>query len=99
MGRDALRLEAGLSLYGHELDETTTPVEADLMWTISKPRRAKGKFIGADVVRKQLAEGVPELELDSLWRRVPRLVKGTRFSMGTKKSELCLQAHSVRHWG
>lgn len=36
--RDSLRLEAGLSLYGHELDETTTPKEANLVWTISKRR-------------------------------------------------------------
>ena len=37
--RDSLRLEAGLCLYGHDLDETTTPVEAKLLWTIPKNRR------------------------------------------------------------
>jgi len=56
--RDSLRLEAGLSLYGHELDPTTTPVEADLMWAISKRRRAEGGYVGAPIVQKQLAEGV-----------------------------------------
>ena len=56
--RDSLRLEAGLSLYGHELDPTTTPVEADLLWAIPKRRRAEGGFIGADVIQKQIAQGV-----------------------------------------
>jgi aminomethyltransferase len=56
--RDSLRLEAGLSLYGHELDPTTTPVEADLMWAIAKRRRVEGGFIGAAKIQKQLAEGV-----------------------------------------
>jgi aminomethyltransferase len=55
--RDSLRLEAGLSLYGHELDTTTTPVEADLMWAIAKRRRSEGGFIGAPTIQKQLAEG------------------------------------------
>jgi aminomethyltransferase len=47
-----------LCLYGHELDETTSPVEADLMWSISKRRRAEGGFIGAARVQRELAEGV-----------------------------------------
>lgn len=55
--RDCLRLEAGLSLYGHDLDETITPVEARLNWTISKSRRARADFLGADVILKQLKEG------------------------------------------
>ncbi len=55
--RDSLRLEAGLCLYGHELDETISPVEADLVWSIQKRRRAEGGFIGADRVQKELAEG------------------------------------------
>ena len=56
--RDSLRLEAGLCLYGHDIDETTTPVEADLVWTISPRRRSEGGFPGDAVVKKQLAEGV-----------------------------------------
>lgn len=56
--RDSLRLEAGLCLYGHDIDETTTPVEAGLAWSVSKRRRAEGGFPGAAVVQRQLAEGV-----------------------------------------
>ena len=55
--RDSLRLEAGLCLYGHDIDETTTPIEADLIWTISKRRRAEGGFPGATVIQKQIAAG------------------------------------------
>jgi aminomethyltransferase len=55
--RDSLRLEAGLCLYGHDIDEITTPVEADLAWTIGKRRRTEGGFPGAATVLHQLAEG------------------------------------------
>ena len=55
--RDSLRLEAGLCLYGHDIDEKTTPVEADLAWTIQKRRRAEGGFRGADVILDQLKNG------------------------------------------
>jgi aminomethyltransferase len=55
--RDSLRLEAGLCLYGHDIDETTTPIEADLAWTIGRRRRPEGGFPGAEVVLQQLAEG------------------------------------------
>jgi aminomethyltransferase len=55
--RDTLRLEAGLCLYGHDIDTTTTPVEAGLAWTISKRRRAEGGFPGAARISKELAEG------------------------------------------
>jgi aminomethyltransferase len=57
--RDSLRLEAGLCLYGHDIDETTTPVEAGLAWTIGPRRRAEGRFSGAPIVLRQLAEGAP----------------------------------------
>ncbi|NYZ14296.1 glycine cleavage system aminomethyltransferase GcvT [Azospirillum sp. RWY-5-1] len=57
--RDSLRLEAGLCLYGHDIDETTTPVEAALEWALSKRRRQEGGFPGADTILKQLAEGAP----------------------------------------
>ncbi|MBI3503992.1 MAG: glycine cleavage system aminomethyltransferase GcvT [Proteobacteria bacterium] len=55
--RDSLRLEAGLCLYGHDIDTTTTPVEADLVWSISKRRRAEGGFPGAARIQKELAGG------------------------------------------
>jgi aminomethyltransferase len=57
--RDSLRLEAGLCLYGHDIDETTTPIEADLAWTIQKRRREGGGFPGADKILQQLAQGAP----------------------------------------
>ena len=60
--RDSLRLEAGLCLYGHDLDTATTPVESSLLWALSKVRRADGArpggYPGADVILKQIAEGV-----------------------------------------
>ena len=56
--RDSLRLEAGLCLYGHDMDETTSPIEAGLQWSIAKRRRVAGGFIGAERVQRELAEGV-----------------------------------------
>ncbi|MGB3274440.1 MAG: glycine cleavage system aminomethyltransferase GcvT [Xanthobacteraceae bacterium] len=59
--RDSLRLEAGLCLYGHDIDITTTPAEAVLQWAIQKVRRIGGEraggFPGADVILPQLAQG------------------------------------------
>ncbi|MGE5546759.1 MAG: glycine cleavage system aminomethyltransferase GcvT [Solirubrobacterales bacterium] len=55
--RDSLRLEAGLCLYGSDIDTATTPVEAGLAWIIGKRRREQGGFPGAAVIQKQLAEG------------------------------------------
>ena len=55
--RDSLRLEAGLPLYGADIDELTSPVEAGLVWTIGKRRRAAWDFPGAEVVRNQLENG------------------------------------------
>jgi aminomethyltransferase len=59
--RDSLRIEAGLCLYGSDLDANTTPVEARLEWAIAKSRRAGGSraggFPGADVILRQLAVG------------------------------------------
>ncbi len=55
--RDSLRLEAGLSLYGHELDLTISPVEAGLQWSIQKRRRAEGGFPGATRILRELREG------------------------------------------
>lgn len=52
--RDALRLEAGLCLYGNDLDEDTTPIEAGLTWTIGKRRREKCDFVGGEVIKDQL---------------------------------------------
>jgi aminomethyltransferase len=61
--RDSLRLEAGLCLYGHDIDTTTTPVEAALEWSIQKSRRLgavrAGGFPGADKILSELANGAP----------------------------------------
>jgi aminomethyltransferase len=57
--RDSLRLEAGLCLYGHDITQTTTPVEAALTWTIGKRRRTEGGFPGFEAIRRQLEEGAP----------------------------------------
>ncbi len=55
--RDSLRLEAGLPLYGHDLDATTDPIEGNAAFAISKRRRAEGGFNGADRILKTLADG------------------------------------------
>lgn len=55
--RDSLRLEAGLPLYGHDLDETVSPVEAGLTFAINKNRREQRDFPGASRIAKELAEG------------------------------------------
>ncbi|HVK93544.1 MAG TPA: glycine cleavage system aminomethyltransferase GcvT [Noviherbaspirillum sp.] len=70
--RDSLRLEAGLCLYGHDMDVNTTPVEAGLGWALSKARRADGArpgaYPGAEIIMRQLAEGATR-------KRVGLLVK------------------------
>jgi aminomethyltransferase len=55
--RDSLRLEAGLPLYGHDLDETIDPVQGDLSFAISKRRRAEGGFAGSDRILSALTNG------------------------------------------
>jgi aminomethyltransferase len=61
--RDSLRLEAGLCLYGHDIDASTTPVEGALEWSIQKSRRKDGAraggFFGAEVILAQLEQGAP----------------------------------------
>ena len=73
--RDSLRLEAGMCLYGHDLDDSTTPVEAALSWVIGKDRRAGGGFHGSEVILKQLtpkSKGGSGIER----RRVGLIVEG-----------------------
>jgi aminomethyltransferase len=57
--RDSLRLEAGLCLYGNDIDELTSPVEAGLTWVIGKRRKFAWDFPGATVIRDQLDNGAP----------------------------------------
>ena len=65
--RDSLRLEAGLCLYGNDIDETTTPVEANLKWAIQKVRRSggarQGGFPGADVILGQFDNGASRVRV------------------------------------
>jgi len=72
--RDSLRLEAGLCLYGHDLDESVSPVEAGLNWVIGKDRRVLGdpraSFLGNERVLRELKEGVSR-------KRVGILVQGS----------------------
>jgi aminomethyltransferase len=69
--RDSLRLEAGLCLYGADLDETTSPIEAGLGWVIPKRRREAGDFPGADRILTERLDGPAR-------RRVGLLVEGRR---------------------
>lgn len=55
--RDSLRLEAGMCLYGHDIDTTTSPVEAQIQWSIQKRRREEGGFPGAARIQKELRDG------------------------------------------
>jgi aminomethyltransferase len=61
--RDSLRLEAGLCLYGHDIDTTTSPVEADLVWSIAKRRREEGGFPGAERIQRELRDGPARLRV------------------------------------
>jgi aminomethyltransferase len=68
--RDSLRLEAGLCLYGHDMDTATTPIEASLGWAIQKARRTggvrEGGFPGADVILAQMNDGPAKLRVGLL---------------------------------
>jgi aminomethyltransferase len=55
--RDSLRLEAGLCLYGNDIDNGTSPIEASLIWAIQKRRREEGGFPGAERIQKEITEG------------------------------------------
>jgi aminomethyltransferase len=73
--RDTLRLEAGLCLYGHDMDTDISPVEAALVWSISKSRRSGGNkaggFLGANKILEQMIKGVAQ-------QRVGLLIEGRR---------------------
>ncbi len=61
--RDSLRLEAGLCLYGHDIDTTTSPVEGALVWSIQKRRREDGGFPGAERIQRELKDGPARLRV------------------------------------
>ena len=81
--RDSLRLEAGMCLYGHDLDDSTTPVEAGLSWIVGKDRRSHGGFNGDAVILKQI---VPASKGGSgvSRRRVGLIVDGAPAREGAK---------------
>jgi aminomethyltransferase len=64
--RDSLRLEAGLCLYGNDIDELTTPIEAGLTWVIGKRRKLAWDFPGGVAIRDQLDNGAPRLRVGIL---------------------------------
>ncbi|KII86106.1 hypothetical protein PLICRDRAFT_44573 [Plicaturopsis crispa FD-325 SS-3] len=84
--RDSLRLEAGMCLYGSDLDEGTTPVEAGLTWVIGKDRRETGDFIGAEGVRKHLREGPPRRRVGLIVEGAPARHGAAIYSPGGKES-------------
>ena len=61
--RDSLRLESGLCLYGHDMNDETTPIEANLKWVIPKRRREEKNFLGADKILGELAAGTARLRV------------------------------------
>ncbi len=64
--RDSLRLEAGLCLYGHDIDTTTSPVEGALVWSMQKRRREEGGFMGAARVLSELKNGISRVRVGLL---------------------------------
>ena len=61
--RDTLRLEAGLCLYGHDINESTTPIEANLQWAISKRRREEGGFAGYNKIKSDMNGSLTRLRV------------------------------------
>ena len=90
--RDSLRLEAGLCLYGHDLDTTTTPIEGGLAWAIGKRRRENGGFPGDAIILGQLANGPDRCRVGlAMTGRAPAregadIVDGNGNSIGTVTS-------------
>src|SRR5471030_1741513 len=82
--RDSLRLEAGLCLYGHDMNETTTVIEADLALAVGKRRRAEGGFPGAAIIQRQLAEGAPRRRVGILPEGKAPAREHTEITDGTK---------------
>lgn len=83
--RDTLRMEAGLCLYGKDINETTTPVEANLAWLIPKTRRERMDFPGAKVILEQLKTGPPRRRVGFLSTGAPVRAKATVSDMSGKK--------------
>jgi aminomethyltransferase len=89
--RDSLRLEAGLCLYGSDIDTATTPVEAGLSWIMTKRRRIEGGFPGAAIIQQQLSEGAPRLRvgIQPLGRAPARAHTEITDEAGNRLGEIC----------
>lgn len=87
--RDSLRLEAGLCLYGSDIDTTTTPIEAALAWLVAKRRRAERNFPGAEIIMKQLESGVTRRRVGIRMEKGPPARHGVKiFSNGSEIGEI-----------
>lgn len=89
--RDSLRLEAGLCLYGHDIDTTTSPVEGNISWAIQKVRRngggRAGGFPGAERILKELDEGATRLRVGLLPQGRAPMREGTPLFATTESSD------------
>jgi len=83
--RDSLRLEAGLCLYGHDIDENSTPIDANLKWTIPKRRREEANFPGAEKIMKQLEGGTYILRVGIKPEGKAPIRENTELFVGDKK--------------
>jgi len=93
--RDSLRLEAGLCLYGNDIDEGTTPIEGGLAWTVAKPRRVKQDFPGAQVILEQLKNGVSRRRVGLLSRGAP--ARGSTVVVNAQGEKVGLSPVDVHH--
>lgn len=69
--RDTLRLEAGMCLYGSDIDDTTSPVEGSLSWIVGKRRRKEGGFVGSSRILKELKDGPSRRRVGFIVEKVP----------------------------
>ncbi|KAG5439759.1 hypothetical protein PCANB_000041 [Pneumocystis canis] len=84
--RDSLRLEAGMCLYGTDINHTITPVEASLSWIIGKRRRMEGGFLGDQQILKQLREGVQQKRVGLIIEETPARHGASIHSIDTSKT-------------
>ena len=88
--RDSLRLEAGLCLYGHDINEEVSPIEGALAWTISKRRKEEGGYLGYETVNKYIADGVIKKRCGFVAEgKLPVREGAEIFNKGTKVGVVC----------
>jgi len=106
--RDTLRLEAGICLYGNEISESTTPIEASLKWIIGKRRIMEKNFYGNEIILKQLNEGTSINRIGFIANEGPPIREGTLIYTDDSRQETagrvtsgnfspCLKSLSVWH--